>query len=77
MIPTINGNELTMQIHVNNEPLNVEAGLSLTALLTQLDQLTPGVALAINQKIVSRSQWDQHILQDGDCITLVKATAGG
>ncbi len=66
-----------MQIHVNNEPVNVKAGLSLTALLTQLNQLSPGIALAVNRKIVSRSQWDQHTVQDGDCITLIKATAGG
>ncbi|WP_419535367.1 sulfur carrier protein ThiS [Endozoicomonas sp.] len=68
---------LTMQINVNNQPMVVEPPLSIDALLKQLNHLEKGVALAVNRKIISRSQWGSYLLNDGDNITLIKATAGG
>ncbi|MCG6471027.1 sulfur carrier protein ThiS, partial [Vibrio parahaemolyticus] len=46
-------------------------------LLEQLDQRQAGAALAINQQIVPREQWTQHIVQDGDQILLFQVIAGG
>ncbi|WP_066017091.1 sulfur carrier protein ThiS [Endozoicomonas atrinae] len=66
-----------MQINVNNQPMVVEPPLSIDALLKQLNHLEKGVALAVNRKIISRSQWGSYLLNDGDNITLIKATAGG
>lgn len=70
-----------MQIKVNNQPMVLEASLCLDALLKKLNYLGPvkesGVALAVNRQIISRSQWATHRLNDGDNVTLIKATAGG
>ncbi|MDE5204760.1 sulfur carrier protein ThiS [Citrobacter amalonaticus] len=52
-------------------------GLSVHTLLIQLNQLTPGTALALNQQILPREQWDQHIVQEGDQILLFQVIAGG
>ncbi|MGB0359827.1 MAG: sulfur carrier protein ThiS [Endozoicomonas sp.] len=72
---------MMMQILVNNQLMDVESGLSLDALLKQLKALNgstaQGVALAVNCRIISRSQWSSHLLKSGDSITLIKATAGG
>ena len=48
-----------------------------SALLQQLDQLKPGAALALNQHILPRERWEQHIVQDGDQILLFQVIAGG
>lgn len=66
-----------MQIKVNDQPLTLEQALSLRELLKVLNQQDKGVALAVNSQIVSRSQWDHHSLQEGDQVTMIKATAGG
>ncbi|GHD97727.1 MULTISPECIES: sulfur carrier protein ThiS [Pseudocitrobacter] len=66
-----------MQIHFNDEPMPCAEGLSVTALLTQLEQLKPGVALALNQQILPRERWEHHIVQDGDRILLFQVIAGG
>lgn len=66
-----------MQINVNNQLMIVEPHLSIDALLKQLDQLEKGIALAVNREIISRSRWGGYFLNDGDDITLIKATAGG
>lgn len=66
-----------MQIQFNDEPIQCAEGLSVTALLTQLEQLKPGVALALNQQILPRERWEHHIVQEGDQILLFQVIAGG
>ncbi|MGP3592923.1 sulfur carrier protein ThiS [Vagococcus sp. WN89Y] len=66
-----------MQIHFNDEPMQCMPGLSVTTLLDQLTQLKPGVALALNEQILPREQWDDHLVQDGDRILLFQVIAGG
>lgn len=66
-----------MQIQFNDEPIQCAEGLSVTALLTQLEQLKPGVALALNQQILPRERWEHHIVQEGDRILLFQVIAGG
>ena len=67
-----------MQILFNDQPMQVRPpGKLFTELLEQLDQRQAGAALAINQQIVPREQWAQHIVQDGDQILLFQVIAGG
>ncbi|QRG78928.1 sulfur carrier protein ThiS [Citrobacter sp. R56] len=66
-----------MQIQFNDEPMQCAVGVSVTDLLNQLDQLKPGAALALNQQILPREQWEHHIVQDGDQILLFQVIAGG
>ncbi|WET40437.1 sulfur carrier protein ThiS [Citrobacter enshiensis] len=66
-----------MQIQFNDQPMQCAGGMSVTDLLNQLDQLKPGAALALNQQILPREQWEQQIVQDGDQILLFQVIAGG
>lgn len=66
-----------MQIYVNDTLLHIEAPLSVQQLLQQ-QQLNPkGLAVAINQHILPRTQWETHQLQAGDRLTVFRAIAGG
>ncbi len=69
--------EGNMQIWFNDEPLACADNLSVSALLTQLEQLQPGVALALNQHILPRERWEDHLLQEGDRVLLFQVIAGG
>lgn len=69
--------EEAMQILFNDQPMQCAAGQTVHELLEQLDQRQAGAALAINQQIVPRDQWAQHIVQDGDQILLFQVIAGG
>ena len=51
-----------MQILFNDQPMQCVAGLTVHELLEQLEQQQAGAALAINQQIVPREQWAQHIV---------------
>ena len=66
-----------MRIHFNDEPMQCAGNLTLEILLEQMRVLKPGIALAINQTIVPREQWETHLLNDGDQILLFQAIAGG
>ncbi|AGR61356.1 MAG TPA: sulfur carrier protein ThiS [Salmonella bongori] len=66
-----------MHILFNDEPMQCTEGLTLTDLLTQLNQQKPGVALALNQQIVPREQWGRLIVQEDDQILLFQVIAGG
>ncbi|MGE6472886.1 sulfur carrier protein ThiS [Serratia proteamaculans] len=66
-----------MKIRLNDQPLELAQSLSVTALLEHLQRHQPGTALAINQTIIPRADWANHLVQDGDDILLFQAIAGG
>lgn len=66
-----------MRITINEEVVECSPALSVARLLLQLQQLRPGMALALNQQILPRAQWDEQLLQDGDAILLFQVIAGG
>lgn len=66
-----------MRILFNDEPMQCVYGLTVATLLDQLQQLKPGVALALNQQILPREQWGHQQVRDGDQILLFQVIAGG
>ncbi|KGB10624.1 MULTISPECIES: sulfur carrier protein ThiS [Leclercia] len=66
-----------MRIQFNDEPMQCVEGLTVAALLDQLRQLKPGVALALNQQILPRERWEHQQVSEGDHILLFQVIAGG
>ncbi|MDX6019698.1 sulfur carrier protein ThiS [Scandinavium sp. V105_16] len=66
-----------MNVLVNELRVECETGLTVAALLSRLEQDKPGVALALNQQILPRTQWADHSLQEGDALLLFQVIAGG
>lgn len=66
-----------IRVILNNEALELAKGITLGQLLLELEQSKPGVAVALNQSVVARSQWPEKILNENDKITLFHAIAGG
>ncbi len=66
-----------MRILFNDEPLQCDDGLTVAALLDTLRQLKPGTALALNQQILPREQWEDQQVSEGDHILLFQVIAGG
>lgn len=65
-----------MQINVNNKPINTEA-TNLNTLASELSLPEKGVAVAINNRMVPRSQWEQTPLSEGTSVIIIKAACGG
>lgn len=66
-----------MNIILNDEQYTLDTSVTISQLLIQLKQPSIGVALAINENIVPRENWETHFIHNGDTILLFQAIAGG
>lgn len=66
-----------INIVLNDQPLEVECTITVEKLLQQLNRHQPGTALAVNQVIIPRTDWEEYQLYEGDNILLFQAIAGG
>lgn len=66
-----------MRITVNDEVMNFDAPVTVSELLASLGRPAAGMAVAVNQAIVVRGCWSEHVVRDGDQILLFQAIAGG
>lgn len=68
--------ETIMQVLINNSLTPTEA-VNVAELAEQLDLPERGVALAVNQRIIPRTEWTNTLLMPNDNITIIKAAFGG
>ncbi|MDE6276891.1 MAG: sulfur carrier protein ThiS [Muribaculaceae bacterium] len=68
-----------MKLFVNREEFNTPDSVKLTVaeLLNQIQSRKDGVAVAVNDKVVRKVDWDSTFLADGDHITVITAVCGG
>ena len=64
-------------IELNNVVYRVEKVHSIQSFLDQHKIDTQGCALAMNNQIIPRAEWQTRGLSDGESISLFQAIAGG
>lgn len=65
-----------MQIIINNEKREVAAS-TLDALAKELALPERGVAVAVNNHVITRAAWGETTLNADDNVTVIKAAFGG
>lgn len=65
-----------MNIKINNQETEVKA-TSLQELATEISLPEKGVAVAVNNRMVTRADWNHTAINDGDNIVVIKAVCGG
>ena len=66
-----------MKLVVNSEQKEF-FGKNISELIHSLNMLhTNGIALAVNSKVIPKSEWKKFLLTDNDKIIIIKATQGG
>ncbi|WP_299269461.1 sulfur carrier protein ThiS [uncultured Prevotella sp.] len=65
-----------MNIKINNKETEVKAA-SLQELATEISLPEKGVAVAVNNRMVTRADWNHTAINDGDNIVVIKAVCGG
>lgn len=71
-------NFVIMEVAFNNSPIKIDPNKTLSEVLKDKDLFNkPGIAVAVNGKVVSKSDWDAKELQEKDSIIVITATAGG
>lgn len=66
-----------MQLTVNGERRDFPEGATTSALLSDLGLERSGIAVAVNERVVRTAKLDEHRLQDGDVVEIIRAVAGG
>lgn len=67
-----------MEIFINNQLTTVQPDLNLSDLVKEiLSQDTIGIAIAVNNKVISKKVWQEQKLNHQDKVTIITATQGG
>ena len=66
-----------INIKVNNTTYQFQSTVTLDPIINQLDISVNGIAVAINQSIITKSDWISTTPNDGDALLIIKATQGG
>lgn len=66
-----------MRATVNGTPRDLPDEMTVGALLEMLGSARIGVAVARNEHVVRRSEYDSDCVREGDRIEIITAVAGG
>lgn len=67
-----------MKIWINKKEEEYTAPLSLLQLLQKIEKAEKkGIAIAVNNFVVSKKNWEKTSLEANDKITIIAATQGG
>lgn len=66
-----------MKIFVNNSELSVDQSIAIKQIMELTSTPTDGVAFAVNDTVIPRSQWDSFVIKENDNILIIKAARGG
>lgn len=67
-----------MEVTVNQKKYILQEASSIEEMLSiVLPSSIRNIAVAVNQSIVSKSNWPEYMLKQGDQVLLIKATQGG
>jgi sulfur carrier protein len=67
-----------MIVFINNKNCELNADANLTVALEQNGILTQkGIAVAVNNAVIPKAEWNTKTLTENDKITIIKATQGG
>lgn len=64
-------------VNVNNTVHSFSTPSNLQDLLTQLNISDKGIAVAVNNQIIPKNNWNRHQLAEGENILIIRATQGG
>lgn len=66
-----------ISIQLNERSLNIDETITISQLLVQENFPEIGIAVAVNQNIISKSHWNTQHFQNGDTVLIIQATQGG
>jgi sulfur carrier protein len=68
-----------MIVYLNNEQFEFSDAKSISEIMVKDLNLNnrKGVAIAVNQEVIPKSDWDSFMVRENDRVTVIKATQGG
>lgn len=66
-----------MKLTVNSKETEVKDGCTVAELAARLALPEKGAAIAVNNKMIPRTEWTERVLQANDSLVVIKAACGG
>lgn len=66
-----------MDIRLNNKSIQIDEFTSVQQLIEKQKISSKGIAVAINNSVVAKSNWKETKLKENDNIIIITATQGG
>ncbi len=67
-----------MNILLNSKPQEIADHLTLSLALQALQiKAVNGIAIAVNNTVISKNDWDSYTLKPNDALIIIKASQGG
>jgi sulfur carrier protein len=66
-----------ISIVVNEKRIAIEKNSNVIQLLKHVNASQDGIAVAINNTVISKDFWNYEILFENDVVLIIKATQGG
>ena len=66
-----------MKIYINQKEIETQDSISIKEILDMQQNTNEGTAIANDNKLVPKNEWNDRILTDGNKITIIRATFGG
>jgi len=66
-----------VSVLVNENPIEIEENATLSQLLQKVNTSVEGIAIAINDEIISKNAWESQAIKNNDNVLIIKATQGG
>lgn len=66
-----------MKLFVNSKEYQLADNASVAILAEELQLPKSGVAVAVNNQIVKKDEWQSTVLKENDKIIIIKAVCGG
>ena len=67
----------SMKLTVNSKGTEVKDGCTIAELSTFLALPEKGIAIAVNNRMVPRIEWEKCVLHPNDSLVVIKAACGG
>lgn len=66
-----------MKVQVNNKEVEITDASTIIRLTEQLELPLQGIAIAVNNKMIPRIEWNGFVLHESDNLVIIKAVCGG
>jgi sulfur carrier protein len=66
-----------INIIVNNTPRLFKANTTLEEIISELGISVNGIAVAVNEIIITKNEWNTKTLHERDEVLVIRATQGG
>jgi sulfur carrier protein len=67
-----------MVVFINNKKKELQNQTTLQSLVFGLKlESSKGIAIAVNQEVIPKVNWDKYQVQENDKIMIIRATQGG